>query len=104
MVKISVLYTNAPGCTFDMDYYLNTHMRICREQLGSALKGIQVDQGLGAGAPGVPAPFLAIGHLLFDSVEAFQAAFTATAAAAIQGDIPNYTNVPPILQMSEVKM
>jgi uncharacterized protein (TIGR02118 family) len=104
MVKLSVLYANAPGCTFDMDYYLNTHMRIVREQLGPALKGVQVEQGLGGVPPGVPAPFLAAGHLLFDSLEAFQASFTATAAAAIQGDIPNYTNVPPILQMGEVKL
>ena len=104
MVKVSVLYANTPGCTFDMHYYLSTHMGICREQLGAALKGIQVEQGLGGGAPGAPAPFVAMGHLLFDSVDAFQAAFTPAAAAAIQGDIPNYTNVAPMLQMSEVQL
>ena len=103
MVKVSVLYANTPGCTFDMDYYLDTHMRICREQLGAALKGVQVEKGLGGGAPGSPAPFVAVGHLLFDSLESFQTAF-APAAAAIQGDIPNYTNLAPTIQISEVKL
>ena len=53
--------------------------------------------------PGVPAPYIAMGHLLFDSVEAFQASF-GPHADAILGDIPNYTNVQPAVQVSEVKM
>jgi uncharacterized protein (TIGR02118 family) len=42
-------------------------------------------------------------HLLFDSVEDFGAAFTQH-GAAIQADIPNYTNTQPIIQISSVKM
>ena len=34
---------------------------------------------------------------------AFQAAF-APHAATIMGDIPNYTNVQPVIQISEAKM
>jgi uncharacterized protein (TIGR02118 family) len=41
-------------------------------------------------------------HATFDSVEAFQAAFLPH-AAEIQGDVPNYTNIQPLLQISEVK-
>jgi uncharacterized protein (TIGR02118 family) len=103
MIKVSVFYPAQAGATFDMDYYVNRHMAICRDTLGAALKGVQVDRGLGGAEPGSPAPYLAIGHLLFDSVEAFGAAF-APAAAAIQGDIPNYTNVQPVVQVSEIKM
>jgi uncharacterized protein (TIGR02118 family) len=44
-----------------------------------------------------------LAHLAFDSVDAFQAAF-GPHAAAIMGDIPNYTNVQPVVQISEVKM
>jgi uncharacterized protein (TIGR02118 family) len=44
-----------------------------------------------------------MGHLYFDSVEAFQAAFSPH-AGAIMGDIPNYTNVQPTIQVSEVKL
>jgi uncharacterized protein (TIGR02118 family) len=103
MVKVSVFYANTPGVTFDMRYYLDKHMRICREQLGAALKGVQVEEGISGGAPGAPAPYVAVGHLLFDSLESFQTAFPP-AAAAIQGDIPNYTNVTPTIQISEVKL
>ena len=40
---------------------------------------------------------------LFDSVEAFQKAF-APHADSIMGDIPNYTDIQPIIQLNEVKM
>ena len=44
-----------------------------------------------------------MGHLYFDSVEAFQAAF-GPHAETILADIPNYTNIQPVIQVSEVKM
>ena len=44
-----------------------------------------------------------MGHLLFDSVEAFLQAF-APHADAIVGDITNYTNTQPTIQISEVKL
>jgi uncharacterized protein (TIGR02118 family) len=44
-----------------------------------------------------------MGHLYFDSVEAFQAAF-GPHAPAIMADIPNYTDIQPVIQISEVKM
>ncbi len=44
-----------------------------------------------------------MGHLYFDSVEEFQTAFTPH-AAEIMADIPNYTNIQPVIQISEVKM
>ncbi len=54
-------------------------------------------------APGTPAPFVAMGHLHFDSLEALQAAFEQH-AAEIMADIPNYTEIAPVMQISEVKM
>jgi len=104
MIRVSVLYPNSPGATFDMPYYIASHMEtLVKGKLGAALKGMQIDHGLGGGMPGVPPPYIAVGHLLFDSVEAFQAAFSPV-ADAILGDIPNYTNVQPAVQVSEVKM
>jgi uncharacterized protein (TIGR02118 family) len=44
-----------------------------------------------------------VGYLSFDSVPAFQQAF-APHAAEIMGDIPNYTNTTPVLQISEVTL
>ena len=44
------------------------------EKLGAALKGVSVEHGLGGPEPGSRATYIAMGHLLLDSVEAFQAA------------------------------
>lgn len=44
-----------------------------------------------------------MGHLVFDSVEAFQSSF-GPHAQEIMADIPRYTNAQPILQISDVKL
>ena len=103
MVKVSVFYPNTAGSTFDMQYYVNQHMPMVQQKLGPALKGVFVEHGLGGGVPGSAPPYVAMGHLMFDSVEAFQQAW-APHAAAIVGDVPNYTNVEPTIQVSEVKL
>ena len=103
MVKVSVLYPNSAGCKFDMGYYLSKHMPMVKQKLGAALKSMAVEQGIAGGTPGAPAAYVAMGHLYFDSVDAFQAAF-APHAPALLGDIPNYTNTQPTIQISEIKM
>jgi uncharacterized protein (TIGR02118 family) len=103
MIKVSVMYPNSEGSRFDMAYYCATHIPLVRQKLGAALKGVAVEQGIGGAIPGSPAPYLALGHLLFDSVEAFQTSF-APHAPALLGDIPNFTNTQPTIQISEVKM
>jgi uncharacterized protein (TIGR02118 family) len=101
MIKVSILYPNEAGKKFDMSYYCNKHMPMCQEKLGS--KQMAVEQGLAGAAPGIPAPFIAMGHLYFDSLDAFQNAFGAH-AATIMADIPNYTDIQPTIQISEVKI
>jgi uncharacterized protein (TIGR02118 family) len=103
MIKVSVFYPAGEGSTFDMDYYCNSHMPMVASECGGALRGMSVDAGLAGGAPGQPAPYSAVGHLLFDSVEAFQGAF-GPKAGTIMADIPNYTNIAPVIQISEVKL
>ena len=103
MIKVSVLYPNTSGSSFDMNYYCESHIPMVLSKLGKACKGCSVEQGLGGAAPGTSPAFVAMGHLLFDSVEAFQAAF-GPHAAEIMGDIPNYTSISPTIQLSEVKL
>ncbi|WP_437880384.1 EthD family reductase [Pseudomonas sp. LRF_L74] len=103
MIKVSVFYPNGADVRFDIDYYCNTHMALVRDCLGSACKGIAVDHGLASeGGQGLQ-PFVAIGHLLFDSLEDFQGAF-APHGDRIMGDLPNFTNVQPQLQISDVRL
>jgi uncharacterized protein (TIGR02118 family) len=102
MIKVSVMYPNNEGSTFDMTYYCETHIPMVRQKLGAALKGVVVEQGIGGAEPGSPAPFIALRHLLFESVEAFQNSF-GPHAQEFEDDIPNYTNTQPTIQISEVK-
>jgi uncharacterized protein (TIGR02118 family) len=103
MIRRSILYPNKAGARFDWAYYLDTHIPLLRRCLGPALKAVAVEQGLAGGAPGTPAAYVALCHLTFDSLPAFQAAF-APHAAEIMADIPNYTSIMPTVQTSEVKL
>ena len=103
MIKITVFYPNTEGKNFDMDYYCNKHIPMVQEKLGEALKRVAVEEGLGGAEPGSPATYIAMGHLYFDSVEAFQTAF-GPHAKEIRGDTPNYTDIQPSIQVSEVKI
>jgi uncharacterized protein (TIGR02118 family) len=103
MIRVSVLYPKTETSRFDMNYYCAKHMAMVRERLGAACKGISADLGLGGAQPGSVPPYIAAGHLLFDSVESFQTAF-GPHAKDLLGDIPNFTNVQPTIQISEVKL
>ena len=103
MIKVSVLYPKRQDTNFDMGYYINHHIVMVQQLLGARLKGVAVEQGISGVQPGSSASYIAMGHLLFDSVEDFQTSF-GPHAPAIVGDIPNYTNSEPIIQISEVKL
>lgn len=103
MIKVSVFYPNNEGSKFDMHYYCNSHIPMVRQKLGAACKGAAVEQGMAGATPGSRPAFIAMGHVYFDSVEAFQTAF-GPHADAIMADIPNYTDIPPTLQISEVRI
>ena len=103
MIKVSVMYPNSAGARFDIDYYVNSHMPMVKRKVGAALKSMAVESGLAGGAPGAPPTYIAMGHLYFDSVDAFQTAF-GPPSAEILADIPNYTNTQPVLQISDVKL
>src|SRR2546422_5731402 len=56
MIRISVLYPSSEGKKFDVNYYVNRHMKLVRERLGSfGLVRTEVDKGVAGGAPGAPA-------------------------------------------------
>ena len=69
--------------------------------LGDAMKGFTIDKGISGRTPEDPLPYLAIGYLYFESIDAYRSAF-APHAEAIVGDIPNYTNVQPMIQIGEI--
>ena len=103
MIKVSVFYPNGPQAKFDMDYYCQRHIPLVQRLCGSALKEVAVDKGLAGAAQGAMPSFVAMGHLIFDSVEAFEKSF-GPHTAEIVGDVPNYTNIEPVIQVSEMML
>ena len=101
MIRLNILYPNTSGSRFDLDYYLGTHMPMSKRLLGDACKGIAIEHGISGTEPGSPAAYIVCCHMLFDSIEAFVAAWTPH-AETLGGDIPNYTNVQPVIQFSEL--
>lgn len=102
-IKVSVSYPNEEGKKFDMDYYCNKHIPMVAGLLGDAVIGASVENGLGGGAPGSAAPNVAVGNLHFNTMADFEKSFGPN-ADAIMKDLPNYTDITPVIQVSEVVM
>ncbi len=101
MIKLSVMYPTGEGKTFDMEYYLNTHIPLVAKLLGDSIKGATVEEGIAGGAPNSPATFSAMGNLYFENIESFQNSFGPN-APEILADLPNFTNAEPTVQVSKV--
>jgi len=101
MIKVSVMYPNTAGARFDHVYYRDKHMPLVKRSMGDACLFYTVDKGIAGGAPGEPAPYVGMCHIFSDSVEAFQAGF-GPHAKEILADIANYTDLVPVMQISEV--
>src|SRR4051812_22068175 len=95
------MYPSGEGATFDHEYYVGTHIPLVQDLLGERLREVSVDRGLAGREPGAPPPYLAMAHLVFDSVEDFQAAM-GPAGPQLAADAANYTNTTAELQVSEI--
>lgn len=101
MIRVSIAYPNKPGSHFDADYYLKVHMPLAAKLLGHAIKSATAEIGVAGEAPGAPPPYAAIAGFTCESVEAFAQAFLPV-ADKLQGDIPKYTNIKPVIQFSNL--
>ena len=93
MISVHILYPNTDDATFDMDYYVGTHMPMLANALG--------DDCAAWGASSTTGNWIAIAWAEVTSKEAFDAAM-AEHGAAILGDVPNYTNVQPDLVIGDI--
>ena len=101
MAIVSVMYPAKPGSKFDMEYYLTKHMAMVAETWSPVgLRGYQVLKGVRAPGGGEPV-FQVVTNLDFESAAAFEAA-VAQSGAGIMGDIPNFTDTQPTIQISDV--
>ena len=100
-IKVSILYPFGNNKKFDMDYYLNKHVPMVTGLLGDAIIGATIEKGLGGDVPDAPPTYVSMGNIYFETMDSFQNSF-GPHAETIMSDIPNYTNIEPIIQVSEV--
>lgn len=98
-LSLQVIYPITDGTHFDMEYYLDAHMKIVGAHMGEHIKSTLVTKGL-AGGPDTPPGFYAVASIVF----ADQAAMDAGMAASgpVMADVPNFTNVRPQVLVGEV--
>jgi len=101
LIKVSILYPFAEGKTFNMEYYETKHMPMVAKFLGSNLVKYTIEKGVASGMPNTPLPYMAIGSFYVKDLGAYQAAI-APNRDAIRADFPNYTNIAPVILVSEV--
>lgn len=101
LIKISIMYPFAEGKKFDLEYYEKTHMPMVAGYLGSNLVKYTIEKGIASGIPNQPLPYMAIGIFYVKKLEDYQAAITPN-RDAIRADIPKYTDITPIILVSEV--
>ncbi|PPU22188.1 EthD family reductase [Xanthomonas arboricola] len=101
MIKVSVMYPYREGARFDHAYYRDTHMPLVSARMGAACLRYTVDKGISGGEPGSPPAFIGMCHIFCESLEAFGASF-GPHAEEILADIANYTDLAPVMQISEV--
>lgn len=98
-ISLQVLYPVTDTSSFDIDYYLSTHMSLVGEHMGAHIENTLVTQGL-AGGPDVPAPFHAIATMTFADQGAMDAAMAK--AEPVLADIPNFTTSQPQMLIGAV--
>jgi uncharacterized protein (TIGR02118 family) len=100
MIILSVLYPATPGGKFDQAYYDAVHIPLVKEAYAATgLKDVQVFKGLSAPGGG-PAPFVAMAHLAFEDAAGLQASQAGPRGAEVRGDLVNFTDITPIIQIS----
>ncbi|MFM9951142.1 MAG: EthD family reductase [Saprospiraceae bacterium] len=102
LFKVAILYPNGKEKTFDMDYYEKIHMPMVAGFLGKNLKFYEIDKGIAGRTPTDKVPFVAIGYFYCYDVAKYNEAI-AQNRDVIVNDIKKYTNIQPIIQISEIK-
>ena len=101
MFRVAILYPNGEDKTFDMEYYEKKHMPMVAGFLGSNLVKYNIEKGLESGIPNQPLPYMAIGTFYVKSLDDYKEAI-APNRDAIRADFVNYTNIAPVILVSEV--
>ncbi|TGO38488.1 hypothetical protein BHYA_0074g00370 [Botrytis hyacinthi] len=106
-VIVTVIYPKTETSTFDLDYYMKTHMPLVQEKWGPhGLKNwtvTKLDESAGYSMKrmaGYQMTLMWQAILWFESKEAW-AAGAAAEGPTIMGDVPNFSSEKPLLVVGE---
>jgi len=98
MIRVAILYPRSGGTCFDLKYYIDKHMELVRDKLKPfGLQSAEIDSGIDEKS----SPFFAVGYLLFNTLQEYEAGFSIVGNTLL-ADIPNYTDIEPVVQVSEL--
>ncbi|KAF2759842.1 hypothetical protein EJ05DRAFT_484742 [Pseudovirgaria hyperparasitica] len=99
--QATVLYPNTDASTFDLEYYLKTHMPLVDEHWGpKGLKGWTITKYVTA--DGNEPKFSIAAVLTWESDAHALDALKSEAAKIVLGDIPKFSNVEPVVMLGSV--
>lgn len=99
-ITVTVMYPNTPGSKFDMDYYMGSHFDLVGKLWGPKLLSARAIKGTATPDPNTPPPYQVIAILELESIEDLQVIMEEH-GEEVMGDIPNFTDVTPTIQISE---
>ncbi len=103
MIRLQAFYPNTDEGWFDHDYYVNKHAPVVHELLDPfGLVSFEVSRGTESLNEGEDAAYTCVVTCTFESREAMNEGFSGERQERLLNDIPNFTNVEPIIQVSEV--
>ena len=94
---LTVLYPNEPDATFDVSYYLSTHIPLVSKHLSKhGLTGWDVVQ-YSAGPNGERPPYSISCTLVFETAEKAGAGLASAGGKLVADDISNFSNKAPVI-------
>ncbi|OAL29157.1 hypothetical protein AYO20_09310 [Fonsecaea nubica] len=100
-VNATVLYPAEEGATFDMNYYLKTHMPLVSEKWGQyGLQGWKVIQF--QAAPDGTKPYSVGALLTWETADGLKKALSSQEAQTVFGDVPNFSNKSPLFIAGDI--
>lgn len=97
----TVLYPAESDATFDLKYYLNTHMPLVDKNWGSYglkdWKVIELQNG-----PDGSKPYSIAAVMTWESADGVKEALASEAAKTVFGDVPKFSNKGPLFLMGDV--
>jgi uncharacterized protein (TIGR02118 family) len=102
LFKVAIMYPGGKEKTFDMDYYEKSHMPMMATLLGKNLKFYEIDKGISGRTPKDEPPFVAVAYFYCHDIAEYNQTI-AKNIDTILADIKKYTNIQPVILISEIK-